>query len=118
MIPFEDAFKAMHADKSDYILQCEPDVTPTCTIIRPLSILTAFSKILEGLICDQLSCYMNDIMSMRLSAYRKRYSCNNLLIKCIEEIRKSLDNGEYVGCLLIDLSNAFDSIPHSLLLAK
>ena len=85
---------------------------------RPLSILTALSKILEGLICDQLSCYMNDIMSMHLSAYRKRYSCNNLLIKCIEEMRKSLDNGEYVGCLLIDLSNAFDSIPHSLLLAK
>ena len=85
---------------------------------RPLSILTALSKILEGLICDQLSCYMNDIMSMHLSAYRKRYSCNNLLIKCIEEIRKSLDNGEYVGCLLIDLSNAFDSIPHSLLLPK
>ena len=85
---------------------------------RPLSILTALSKILEGLICDQLSCYMNDIMSMHLSDYRKRYSCNNLLIKCIEEIRKSLDNGEYVGCLLIDLSNALDSIPHSLLLAK
>ena len=61
---------------------------------------------------------MNDIMSMHLSAYRKRYSCNNLLIKCIEEIRKSLDNGEYVGYLRIDLSNAFDSIPHSLLLAK
>ena len=77
------------------------------TNYRPLSILTSLSKITEGLLCDQLSSYMSDILSRHLSAYRKNYSCNNVLIKCVEDFRKALD-----------LSNAFDAIPHGLLIAK
>ena len=88
------------------------------TNYRPLSILTSLSKITEGLLCDQLSSDMSDILSRHLSAYRKNYSCNNVLIKCVEGFRKALDDGNYVGCILLDLSNAFDAIPHGLLIAK
>ena len=72
---------------------------------RPLSILTSLSKVTEGLLCEQLSSYMSDILSSQLSAYRKHYSCNNVLMKCVEDFRKSLDDGKYTECILIDLSS-------------
>ena len=85
---------------------------------RPLSILTSTSKIFEGIMCDQLLHFISPLLSNELSAYRKSYSCNNVLVKCVENWRKSLDNHKHVGCILIDLSKAFDCLPHGLLIAK
>ena len=93
------------------------DILDKCNF-RPVSVLTALSKVFESCICDQLSCYLNGLLSNMLAAYRKQYSCNNVLIKCIEEWKSFLDNKEYVGCLLMDLSKAFDCLPHALLLSK
>ena len=85
---------------------------------RPLSILTSTSKVFEGIMCDQILNYISTYLSNNLAAYRKLYSCNNVLVKCIENWRKALDNNHHVGCILIDLSKAFDSLPHGLLTAK
>ena len=85
---------------------------------RPLSILTSTSKIFEMVMCDQIIEFVASSLSLDLSAYRKTYSCNNVLVKCVENWRKALDNNCHVGCILIDLSKAFDSIPHGLLIAK
>ena len=60
---------------------------------RPVSILTALSKQMEGLLCDQLSMYIYELLSEKLSAYRKHCSCNNVLVKCIEDFRKALYQG-------------------------
>jgi len=88
------------------------------TNYRPISILTAFSKIFEGIICDQMMSYFDNILSNLLSAYRKKYNCSNVLIRSIEAWRQSLDNGHIVATVLMDLSKAFDSLPHGLLIAK
>ena len=85
---------------------------------RPLSVLSSTSKIFEGVMCDQLLKHVSNSLSVNLSAYRKSYSCNNVLVKCIENWREALDNNCHVGCILIDLSKAFDSLPHGLLIAK
>ena len=85
---------------------------------RPVSILTSTSKIFEGVLCEQVNAYMSHFLNKDLAAYRKHYSCNNVLINCIETWRSALDRNEKVGCLLIDLSKAFDSLPHGLLIAK
>ena len=85
---------------------------------RPLSVLSSTSKIFEGIMCDQLLKHVSSSLSNNLSAYRKTYSCNNVLVKCIENWREALDNNSHVGCILIDLSKAFDSLPHGLLIAK
>ena len=85
---------------------------------RPISILTSLSKIFEGIVCDQMMTYFDKILSPLLSAYRKKFSCHNVLIHCIEQWRKALDEGQIVATVLMDLSKAFDSLPHGLLLAK
>jgi hypothetical protein len=85
---------------------------------RPVSILTAFDKLFETVIADQLGGYFDQIFNDMLCAYRKRYGCNHILIKLVDSWKLALDNDEYVGTILMDLSKAFDCIPHGLLICK
>lgn len=85
---------------------------------RPVSVLTVISKIYEGVMADQLCIHFKEILSVWLSAYRKRYSTNNVLLQFVEILRRSMDKDEHVGCILMDLSKAFDCLDHNLLLAK
>ncbi len=62
--------------------------------------------------------FMNGKLSDLLSAYRTDYRTQYVLLHTIEEWKVALDNGQHVGVVLMDLSKAFDAIPHSLLLTK
>ena len=77
---------------------------------RPVSILPALSKIFERILADQMMEFF--------SAFRKGISCQSILLKMMEDWRKALDDRKYVGAVLMDLSKAFDCMPHNLLLAK
>ena len=85
---------------------------------RPVSLLNILSKILERWTKDKIEPFVNEILSKFISAYRKRYSSNHVLLRLIEEWRKHLDDKKFVGAVLMDLSKAFDCIPHDLLIAK
>ena len=85
---------------------------------RPVSVLTALSKLFERTYSGQLSNFFDNILSKFLSAFRKKYSCQTALLRMIEDWKKSIDSGELVGTVAIDLSRAFDSLPHGLLVAK
>ena len=61
---------------------------------------------------------MEKSFSLFLSAYRKNYSSQNILISLIEEWRKNLGINFVVGAVLTDLSKDFDCKPHDLLMAK
>ena len=85
---------------------------------RPINLLTVWSKVFERILSDQLTHFFTKILSPKVSAYRKGYSCQHVIIDLTEFWRKSLDDNEYVGTISTDLSKAFDSMPHGLLIAK
>ena len=57
-------------------------------------------------------------MSPFLSAYKRDYSCEGVLLRLIEDWRNALDNKCVVSAVFMDLSKAFDMILHDLLLAR
>ena len=85
---------------------------------RPISILPTFSKIYEKIFYIQIYEYFNNIFSKYLCGFRKSHSTQHCLLFMLENLKKSLDKGLKTGILLTDLSKAFDSISHDLLLAK
>ena len=85
---------------------------------RPVSVLTGIAKVFEAVICDQMTKHFDSILSPSLAAYRRSYSCEDVLLRSIEDWRNALDKNHFVGCVSMDLSKAFDSLPHNLLLAK
>ena len=85
---------------------------------RSVNILTVTSKIFERIMADQLMSYFDNLLSTHLSAYRKGYSCQHAILQLTEYWRKALDEGQNVGTVAMDLSKAFDKMPHALLIAK
>ena len=85
---------------------------------RPVSILPYISKFFERAINDQLTDYFNTIFHPFLSAFRSGYGCQTTLLKIVEDWKTALDENKYVAAILMDLSKAFDCLPHNLLLDK
>ena len=85
---------------------------------RPVSILTTVSKLYELVMNEQLVKYFLPLLNDLLSAFRKGFSCQTLLLKCIEDWKLALDKNNFIGVLFMDLSKAFDCLPHGLLIAK
>ena len=95
--------------KDDYLLKGN---------FRPVSILTSISKIYENVVNNQLLGHFYEIFNDLLSAFRKGHSCQLLLLKFVEYMKNALDQKHAVGALFMDLSKAFDCLPHGLLVAK
>ena len=85
---------------------------------RPVSILPTLSKIYEKILYMQIYEFFNNIFSKYLCGFRKCHSTQHCLLFMLENLRRYLDKGFKTGILLTDLSKAFDSISHDLLLTK
>ena len=65
-----------------------------------------------------ISAYLEEYLSPFLCGYGKGFSAQHALLAMLEKWRISLDKGGYGGGVLMDLSKAFDTLNHELLIAK
>lgn len=85
---------------------------------RPVTVLPAFAKVFEKIIHMQMTEHFESIFHDYMFAYRQFHGCPAALLTLTEDWRAELDKRKVIGAVAIDLSKAFDYLPHELLLEK
>ena len=85
---------------------------------RPVSVLPVVSKIFERILHKQMSLHVDRFLSPYLCGFRKGFSTQQALTSLLEKWKIVLNRKRYTGAMLMDLSKAFDTLNHDLLIAK
>jgi hypothetical protein len=87
---------------------------------RPISVLTCFSKILERAMYNRLYSFLtiNNILYDKQFGFKSGHSTNHAIIHLVQEIFKAFDENKFTLGVFIDLSKAFDTVDHNILLHK
>lgn len=87
---------------------------------RPISLTSVLCKSLEHIIHSHLMNHFDQhhVLCDEQHGFRKKRSCESQLLLAVQDLAKTLDDGEQMDCILLDFSKAFDKVPHQRLLAK
>lgn len=89
---------------------------------RPINILPDFSKIFESSIYNRLVSFLNkfNIINKHQYGFQRQSGTLSAAIAVLDEIKRSLDisNRNICACLFLDVTKAFDTIPHNILINK
>ena len=87
---------------------------------RPISVLTCFAKLLEKLMYKQLIKYVEKnffYLTINMDSEKNR-STELAIIELVNKITKEIDHRKYTMGIFLDLSKAFDTIDHKILISK
>ena len=87
---------------------------------RPISLLPIISKILEKIVANQLISFLetNKLLVNNQHGFRPNLSTETALLTVTNKIYENIENKKISLLLLLDLSKAFDSVHHQILLDK
>lgn len=87
---------------------------------RPISLLSIFNRILEKLMFNRLSFYIekHNILYDKQFGFRANHSTTFATLLITDRIQKAIEDGQYSCGIFLDFSKAFDTVCHSILLSK
>ena len=87
---------------------------------RPVSVLTALSKIIEKIVYNRLIIYLeeNAFLTPAQFGFRKSRSTESAISTLTNDVYKAFDKREFTLSVCLDFSKAFDTVNHEILLAK
>ena len=85
-----------------------------------MSNLPFIAKIVEKLACHQLVAFFErlTLLPSLQSAYRKNHSTETAVLKVITDVLRAADRGEVSLLCMLDLSAAFDTVDHDILIER
>lgn len=87
---------------------------------RPINTLPCIEKVLELVVYQQLTDYLNEnnMLMMYQSGFREKHSCETALQLTITKWKQAIDKGDYIIAVFLDLKRAFETIDRDILLKK
>jgi exonuclease III len=87
---------------------------------RPISQLNFISKLLERIVAKQIEEHLSShaLFLPFQSAYRKFHSTETALLTVHNDILVAMDKGKVTALVMLDLSAAFDTVDHSILIQR
>ena len=87
---------------------------------RPISNLPFLSKVMERAAFSRLTDHLldNEILDSHQSAYRAHHSVETVLVSLTDHLLKQMDEGNLTALVLLDVSSAFDTVLHSLMIDR
>ena len=87
---------------------------------RPISLLPNFSKILEKLMSNRLINFLNRhrLLYDQQYGFRQNLSTDFALLELSDKIAEAIDRKKFMIGIFVDLSKAFDTLNHNILLQK
>ena len=87
---------------------------------RPISLLLTLSKLLENIICEKVYTLLDNTNQIYVSQYgfRSSHNCENAISELVSAVLKGFQSNKYTVGVFLDLSKAFDTLEHTILLEK
>jgi len=87
---------------------------------RPISLLPILSKACEKIALDQLTLYMTEKqrLASNQSGNKRWHATETSLISSTDAILRAIDQTKVTAVVCLDMSKAFDSIKHEILITK
>jgi hypothetical protein len=87
---------------------------------RPISLLSNFSKIIEKVMCNRLTMYLesNNLISKHQFGFRKKHSTVHPILHLLNAVSEASSRKKYTLAIFCDLRKAFDTCDHGILIKK
>ena len=84
----------------------------------PISLLPSISKIFEKILLEQITTYSNNLIHKHQYGFRKNHSTEYAALHIVNYLNSELDRNRTPTNVYLDLSKAFDTLSHNILIRK